>query len=701
MSVLNDYKSIAVLIPDYPDVDCLCAAYALKAYILSEGRSASIICRKNDFAGSAGAAAEYFSIRTETDISGNFDFIIAVGMDYEGDSELYSLSIDRRRNDPTRIKDKTRLTFFNAGVSSVCSVVWSLLLDTDMATKNIAGAALYCGLYCATNKLAELNHPFDLDMIEFLVDSIPNIEKVVLDIYNADFSHPAFANERLWVIAGQILSGVRIIETPSCSKIGLFKAQGEYITNSMLSRLSDIILDFQVLDCVILYFVTDADTVYMSVRSRVREIMASEILNFIFSSFGTVRGDMKSASGHLEFSRFGTELHGGFSVITPEIFVEKRLADYVSECDLIFCGSVNENAEELRSGFNRARVRFSSDINFADMDKYLKTPMPVGFAKTTDFFQEGTPILVRTLEGDIDVSVSEDTYLMIGILGEIYPIKRDRFRATYKELDGVYDMSTEYDPAVINRLTGERVSVREFTKLCMATGEKTIMAIPIKRNTKVFTFWDKSRYFFGKPGDYLAANDIDVNDCYIVRGDIFNKTYEHTGSSGIGKLYHLISHYETAAFVDELTGLQNRNAYLARISSFCTHSNMPLGIVVGDVNYLKKINDTLGHTAGDRLLKTVTAAVGECLPYGTFAARTGGDELLILFPGGGKAAADRFIENVCADFKKINDEVIGEPSVSWGSSEMTSETDNYDEMYKLADERMYEDKKRRKAQRVD
>jgi phosphoglycolate phosphatase len=673
----------------------------MKAYILSEGRNASIICRKNDFAGSAGAAAEFFSIRTETEMSGNFDFIIAVGMDYSGDSELYSLSIDRRRDDPTRVKDKTRLTVFNPAVSSICSVVWGLLLDTDMGTKNIAGAALYCGLYCATNKFTELNHPFDLDMIEFLVDSIENIGKIVTDIYNADFSHPAFANERLWVIAGQIFSGVRIIETPSCSKIGLFKAQGEYITNSMLSRLSDIILDFQVLDCVILYFVTDTDNVYMSVRSRVREIMASEILSFIFSEYGTVRGDTKNASGHLEFSRFGTELYGGYSVITPEIYVEKRLADYVSDCDLIFCGDVHENAEELRSGFNRARVRFSGDINFADMDKYLKTPMPVGFAKTTDFFQEGTPILVRTLEGDIDVSVSEDTYLMIGILGEIYPIQRERFRATYHELDGDYDMSTEYEPAVINRLTGERVGVRDFTKLCMATGEKTIMAIPIKRNTKVFTFWDKSRYFFGKPGDYLAANDIDLNDCYIVRGDIFNKTYEHTGSSGIGKLYHLISHYETAAFVDELTGLQNRNAYLARIASFCTHSNMPLGIVVGDVNYLKKINDTLGHTAGDRLLKTVTAAVGECLPYGTFAARTGGDELLILFPGGGQAAADRFIENVCADFKKINDEVIGEPSVSWGSSELVSENDNYDEMYKLADSRMYEDKKRRKAQRVD
>jgi phosphoglycolate phosphatase len=689
------------MVPDYPDVDSLCAAHTIKAYILSEGRNATIVCRKNDYAGSARAAADFFSIRTEAETKENFDFIIAVGWDYDGDSELFSLSIDRRRDDPTRIKDNTRLTIFKPMLGSICSVVWSVLLDTDMGTKNIAGAALYCGLYYATNRFKEANYPFDLDMIEFLSDSITDIEKIADDIYNADFTHPAYADGKLWQIAGDIFSGVRIIETPSGGKIGLFMAQGDYITHSMLARINDIIMDFQVLNCAVIYFVTADDRVYMSVRSRVREIMAFEILNFILGGYGAVRGDSKNASGHLDYALYSNELQGGYSVITPEIFLEKQLSNYVSDCELIFCGSVTENAEDLRSGFNRAKVRFSSDINFADMQKYLKTPVPLGFAKTTDFFQEGTPILVRTLEGDLDISVSEDTYLMIGVLGEIYPIKRDRFRATYKELDGEYDMKTEYDPAVISRINGERISVREFARLCMATGEKTVMAIPLKCNTKVFTFWDKSRYFFGKPGDYLAANEVDVNDCYIVRGDIFNKTYELEGGSGIGKLYHIISNYENAAFVDELTGMQNRNAFLARQASFCMHSNLPLGIVVGDVNYLKKINDTMGHTAGDRLLKTVADVVGQCLPYGAFAARTGGDELVILFPGGGKTAADRFIENVCADFTHINDEVIGEPSVSWGSSELLNENESFDEMYKLADSRMYEDKKRRKAQRVD
>jgi diguanylate cyclase (GGDEF)-like protein len=199
----------------------------------------------------------------------------------------------------------------------------------------------------------------------------------------------------------------------------------------------------------------------------------------------------------------------------------------------------------------------------------------------------------------------------------------------------------------------------------------------------------------------LASGENENNDCYIIRSDIFLKTYESKHASGIGKLYGLINAYETAAFVDQLTGMQNRNAYLARKDAFCKNPNIPLGIVSGDVNYLKKLNDSLGHMAGDRLLTVVADAVLTAVPYGTFAARTGGDELVLLFPGGGQPAADRFIANINAILSQINDDLIGEPSVSWGASELSDESDSYDKAFALADERMYADKTARKAHRVD
>jgi diguanylate cyclase (GGDEF)-like protein len=158
---------------------------------------------------------------------------------------------------------------------------------------------------------------------------------------------------------------------------------------------------------------------------------------------------------------------------------------------------------------------------------------------------------------------------------------------------------------------------------------------------------------------------------------------------------------QNAAFLDHMTGLYNKNAYLNKIPEFCANECLPLGIVSGDVNYLKRINDTLGHIAGDKLLTVIADGVKSVLPKDAFVARTGGDELVILIPNGGKAAADEFVAAASATLESINDDLIGTPSVSWGTSEKLTENDSYEEMFSIADERMYEDKMRRKAVRVD
>jgi diguanylate cyclase (GGDEF)-like protein len=155
------------------------------------------------------------------------------------------------------------------------------------------------------------------------------------------------------------------------------------------------------------------------------------------------------------------------------------------------------------------------------------------------------------------------------------------------------------------------------------------------------------------------------------------------------------------AFSDSMTGLHNKNAYLNKIPELCVNECLPLGIVSGDVNYLKRTNDTLGHIAGDKLLTVIAETIKSVLPKNAFAARTGGDELVILIPNGGKKAADEFVTKTAAALEAINDELIGTPSVSWGTSEKLCENDSYEEMFAIADERMYEDKMRRKAVRVD
>jgi diguanylate cyclase (GGDEF)-like protein len=158
---------------------------------------------------------------------------------------------------------------------------------------------------------------------------------------------------------------------------------------------------------------------------------------------------------------------------------------------------------------------------------------------------------------------------------------------------------------------------------------------------------------------------------------------------------------QNAAFSDSMTGLYNKNAYLNKIPELCAAECLPLGIVSGDVNYLKRTNDTLGHIAGDRLLTVIANTITSVLPKEAFAARTGGDELVILIPNGGIAAADKFVADAITSLESINDELIGTPSVSWGTSELLKESDSYEDMFAAADERMYQDKLRRKAVRAE
>jgi phosphoglycolate phosphatase len=168
----------------------------------------------------------------------------------------------------------------------------------------------------------------------------------------------------------------------------------------------------------------------------------------------------------------------------------------------------------------------NNNIDFGAMKQFRKLPKPIGFAQTTDIFPEKSRITVRTLEGDIDTIAGENVYLMIGIEGEVYPILREKFERSYFVLEDEYTAKTEYQPIVVDRVTGEKHSLLPYAKTCIPNGEKIIRAKVLAGDTKVFSYWDKEKYFFGKAGDILAANEGDFSDCYVIRGSIFENTYE-------------------------------------------------------------------------------------------------------------------------------------------------------------------------------
>ena len=90
------------------------------------------------------------------------------------------------------------------------------------------------------------------------------------------------------------------------------------------------------------------------------------------------------------------------------------------------------------------------------------------------------------------------------------------------------------------------------------------------------------------------------------------------------------------AALDPLTDAYNRRFGLGRLReelSRTVRSRVPLAVVMLDVDHFKRVNDTFGHVAGDRVLRAVTAATRSVLREGDVLVRYGGDELLVVLPG--------------------------------------------------------------------
>lgn len=97
-----------------------------------------------------------------------------------------------------------------------------------------------------------------------------------------------------------------------------------------------------------------------------------------------------------------------------------------------------------------------------------------------------------------------------------------------------------------------------------------------------------------------------------------------------GMKYNIV---KELAYVDGLTGLKNRTAYLEKIDRLEEHSEGHLGIVFLDINDLKLVNDQLGHEYGDQLIRIVAGIIQNSFGQEGSAYRIGGDEFCLLMEG--------------------------------------------------------------------
>ncbi len=125
----------------------------------------------------------------------------------------------------------------------------------------------------------------------------------------------------------------------------------------------------------------------------------------------------------------------------------------------------------------------------------------------------------------------------------------------------------------------------------------------------------------------------------------------------------------------------------------------PLTFILGDCNYLKRINDTYGHDYGNQLLGFVGELFRHCLPGNCTAIREGGDKFLIICNHTTAREAEELIGQLEEKASRLF--VKGNPlSIAYGAVTMQKEEYTYESTHRIADQRMYEMKQRMKNTQV-
>ncbi len=144
-------------------------------------------------------------------------------------------------------------------------------------------------------------------------------------------------------------------------------------------------------------------------------------------------------------------------------------------------------------------------------------------------------------------------------------------------------------------------------------------------------------------------------------------------------------------FHDSLTGLYNRNYFNKELERYDTERQLPVSIIIGDVNGLKITNDAFGHQKGDELLVNIADILKKCCRQEDLIARWGGDEFVILLPKTNKNQVKLIVERIEERISNLKADPI-KVSITIGYATKNKKDKNINELFKKAEDWMYKRK---------
>jgi diguanylate cyclase len=168
----------------------------------------------------------------------------------------------------------------------------------------------------------------------------------------------------------------------------------------------------------------------------------------------------------------------------------------------------------------------------------------------------------------------------------------------------------------------------------------------------------------------------------------------------IEELKKKMARYRNEAIKDPLTRIDNRRGFEKKLQDAVNKasiSDMPLCLIIADIDHFKKVNDAHGHIVGDNVLRMVAATIKESIKGKDLAARIGGEEFAILLPDTPFDGAMTLADNMRLTFerldlkKKNTGENLGTLTLSFGVTKYKKD-EAAEDFVRRADEALYRSK---------
>ncbi len=498
LSELLRFENIVIQCHDNPDADALASGYALYKYLLRMGKSPRFIYRGRNRISKSNLLMMIDKLEIPVNYEPEFDespdLLVTVDCQYGQKNVTRTEAENVAVIDHHRVAEELpRLCEVRSNIGSCSTILWDMIRSEGMSVEDdvLLSTALFYGLYMDTGKLSEVSHPLDRDMRDLLV-----INKSLI----TEMSNSSISLEELKI------TGRAILDYEYCEKNRYLLIRAEECDPNILGVISDFSLETVGVDICLAYYAGEQE-IRFSVRSCIKEVHANELAAFLAEGIGGGGGHMTKAGGS----------------VRPEKLAGLRNDGKTEGPDAVH----DEFKSRLDRYFSMYRVIYAKDetLDVSDMKMFEKQPRILGHVKLSDVFPLNTRVEIRTLEGDINIRVEEDIFLMIGIDGEVYPINEKKLESSYRKCDGPYERTFEYEPCIKDTVTGEKKGVLKFAKPVMSTGQVRIYAKPLKEHVNLFTAWDEEKYYLGRPGDFIAVREDDMHDIYVINKDVFHRIY--------------------------------------------------------------------------------------------------------------------------------------------------------------------------------